>query len=80
MLFENQDDLEGIYHWYWDYSLDIERLTLPSCEVAGTGEWTVHTIHYDNSNDGHIFEGSLALDGGESLAVSYEAHFSGNLH
>jgi hypothetical protein len=81
LLFTVSDGpMEGEYTWDWDFDMDIGRLVLPSSEVSGAGAWAVDSVYYDNVNDSHVFEGSLAIDGGEAMDLSYEAHFSGNLH
>jgi hypothetical protein len=80
MLFEIQDEMEGIYLWSWDVEADIDRLVVPECELSGAGEWTVDQETYDYSWKSHRFVGQLALEDGELQDVEVEFFYSGNLH
>lgn len=74
------ETLEDEYHWDWSFTLTIDRLALPSCEVAGQGAWIVEETWYDFGGHSHDFQGELALDEGEPQPLALEAYYSGNLH
>jgi hypothetical protein len=78
--FELTEYDDGVSNWFWDYDLDLTRLALRDGEVGGQGAWAVEHEQYDYQWQSQVFEGQLAIDGGELQDVSYEAHFSGNLH
>ena len=71
---------DGERAWDWTFEVAYARLALPSCELSGAGSWTVAATWYDIGIEQHAWEGTLALDGGEALPVSFEALHSGNLH
>ncbi len=74
------DPDDYVNHWDWDFELEIARLAAPCCEMAGQGSWTVEHELYDYSWRKQVFDGQLSIDGGELQDVSFEAHYSGNLH
>lgn len=80
LQFELTDYDDSVSNWYWDVQLDISRLALPTCEISGQGAWAVEHEQYDYQWQSQLFEGQLAIDGGDLQDVAYEAHFSGNLH
>ncbi len=80
LLFELAHEMEGIYRWTWDVQVELDRLAVAPCELAGTGSWSVEQETYDYSWTSQRFEGQLRYDDRELEQVSYEAHHSGNLH
>ena len=73
-------DEEGIRTWDWAIQLDLGRLALPSCEGSGTTTGTVEDVAWDLHYANHAWQGEVAIDGDDAVAVEWTAYWSGNLH
>ncbi len=80
LIYEVQDEVEGIDRWYWDFEIDIDRLALSLDELSGTGSWSVEHERYDYNWQSHDFAGQISVNGDDPQDVDFEAFFNGNLH
>lgn len=65
-------DGEGIHRWDWSIALSLERLGLPSADVAVDGAWGVDFEVYDYQLALDTFEGTVAVEDGAPVAVRFD--------
>jgi hypothetical protein len=74
------EDEYGIRTWRWTLDITLDRLSLPSADLAGRALWTMEDVAWDLHYTNHAWDGEVSVDGAEPVPATWTAYYSGNLH